>query len=63
MTNDKSNLQDATSFMATVAAIVEAVSGGQRISLYAQHSSPWKAAQREEMVANLQWRSVGWGRA
>ena len=49
--------------MSTVAAIVEAVLEGSGLTLSTQRPTAWKAAQREAMAHDQQWRGMGWNRA
>ncbi len=54
---------DLSSLMATVASIVETVLEGQGLTLLTQLPSPWKAAQREDLARDHEWRALGWNRA
>ena len=49
--------------MATVASIVETVLEGQGLTLLTQLPSPWKAAEREDLARDHEWRAIGWNRA
>lgn len=63
MTGGEKKPGDLSSFMATVAAIVDTVLEGQGLILLTQRPSPWKAAHREEMARAQRWRDIGWNRA
>lgn len=63
MTGGEKKPGDYSSFMATVAAIVDTTLEGQGLILLTQRPSPWKVAHREEMARAQHWRDIGWNRA
>ena len=63
MTDGERKPGELSSLMSTVDAIVEAVLEGQGLTLSVQRQTAWKAAQREAMAHDQQWRGIGWNRA